>query len=109
MLQAERRAQNHRSQTLRYYITSLANDARQILRSVRRHWSIENSLHWVLDIAFREDDSRMRILNSPENFAMVRHVALTLLKQERSEKIGIKAKRLKAACDRDYLIRVLSI
>lgn len=109
MLQAERHVQNHRSQTLRYYITSLANDARQILQSVRRHWSIENSLHWVLDIAFREDDSRMRILNSPENFAMVRHVALTLLKQERSEKIGIKAKRLKAACDRDYLIRVLSI
>ncbi len=63
----------------------------------------------VLDIAFREDESRMRKLNSPENFAMVRHVAYILLKQEQSEKIGIKAKRLKAACDRDYLIKVLSI
>jgi hypothetical protein len=63
----------------------------------------------VLDIAFREDDSRKRVLNSPENLAMVRHVALILLKQERGEKIGVKAKRLNAACDCDYLIRVLSV
>jgi predicted transposase YbfD/YdcC len=75
---------------------------------VRGHWGIENSLHWVLDVGFREDESRMRNQHSPENFALVRHIALNLLKQERSAKVGIKAKRLKAACDRSYLLTVLS-
>lgn len=109
LVRAERRQNAKRSVALRYYISSLANDARRILKSVRQHWGIENRLHWVLDIAFREDESRMRKGNSPENFAVVRHIAHALLKQERSEKIGTKAKRLKAACDRDYLIKVLSI
>jgi len=79
------------------------------LQSIRQHWDIENKLHWVLDIAFREDESRLRKGNGPENFAMVRHMALTLLKQEQSAKIGVKAKRLKAAWDRNYLLQVLSI
>jgi predicted transposase YbfD/YdcC len=109
MVRAERRIHGQRTCAIRYYISSLANDARHIWQGVRRHGGIENQLHGVLDIAFREDESRMRKLNSPENFAMVRHVAYILLKQEQSEKIGIKAKRLKAACDRDYLIKVLSI
>lgn len=69
----------------------------------RKHWGIENSLHWILDVAFREDESPMRKFNSPENFTMVRHVAFILLKQERTEKVGIQAKRMKAARDRDYV------
>lgn len=109
LVRAERRVKGKRSTALRYYISSLANDARRLLASVRKHWRIENSLHWVLDIAFREDESRMRKGNSPENFAMVRHVALGPLKQEQSEKVGIKAKRMKAAWDRDYLRQVLSV
>lgn len=109
MVRAERRLQGKRTRAIRYYISSLANDARRLLASVRKHWGIENSLHWILDIAFREDESRMRKLNSPENFAMVRHVAHVLLKQEHSEKVGIKAKRMKAAWDRDYLLQVLSV
>jgi predicted transposase YbfD/YdcC len=109
LVRAERRIQGKRTTAIRYYISSLANDARRLLASVRKHWGIENSLHWVLDIAFREDESRMRKLNSPENFAMVRHVAHLLLKQEQSEKVGIKAKRMKAAWNRDYLLRVLSL
>lgn len=109
MVCAERRLQGKRSRSVRYYISSLANDAKRILQSIRQHWSIENSLHWVLDIAFREDESRLRKGNGPENFAMVRHMALTLLKQEQSAKIGVKAKRLKAAWDRNYLLKVLSI
>ena len=109
LVRAERRVNGKSTTALRYYISSLPNEARRILKSVRGHWGIENSLHWVLDMAFREDESRMRKLNSPENFAMVRQVALSLLKQEQSEKIGIKAKRLKAACDREYLIKVLSV
>lgn len=109
MVRAERRMNGKRSRAIRYYISSLANGARRILQGIRQHWGIENNLHWVLDIAFREDESRMRQGNSPENFAMVRHVAYILLRQERSEKVGIKAKRLKAACDRDYLIKVLAV
>lgn len=109
MVRAERRINGKRTIALRYYISSLANEAKRILESVRAHWGIENGLHWVLDIAFREDESRMRKLNSPENFAMLRHVAHILLKQEQSAKVGIKAKRLKAAWDRDYLLKVLSV
>lgn len=109
LVRAERRLNGKRTRSLRYYISSLANDAHRLLASVRKHWAIENSLHWVLDIAFREDESRMRKWNSPENFAMVRHVAYVLLKQERSAKVGIKAKRMKAAWDREYLLHILSI
>ncbi len=70
--------------------------------------SIENSVHWVLDIAFDEDHSRMRKDNSPENFAVPRHMALNLLKHERTAKCGTKAKRLKAGWSEDYLCKVLT-
>lgn len=109
MVRAERRIHGKCTSAIHYYISSLANDARRLLASVRKHWGIENSLHWILDVAFREDESRMRKLNSPENFAMVRHVAHVLLKQEHTEKVGIQAKRMKAAWDRDYLLQVLSL
>ena len=78
------------------------------MQAVRTHWSIENGLHWVLDIAFREDDSRLRKDNSDQNFAILRHIALNLLKQEKKGKGGIQAKRLRAGWDEDYLLRVLS-
>ncbi len=108
MVCAERRINGRRTRSIRYYISSLANDVQRILQSIRAHWGIENKLHWILDIAFREDESRLRKGNGPENFAMVRHMALSLLKQEPSAKIGVKAKRLKAAWDRNYLLQVLS-
>lgn len=91
----------------RYYISSLQSDAAELARAVRSHWRIENSLHWVLDVVFREDDSRMRIGHSAHNFAIVRHLALNLLKHEHTLKAGTKAKRMKAAMDHDYLLRVL--
>ena len=92
----------------RYYISSLESDAEKILNAKRSYWGIENRLHWVLDIAFNEDHSRVRKDNAPQNFAVLRHMALNLLKQESSVKAGIKAKRLKCGWDTDYLLQVLS-
>ena len=93
----------------RYFISSLAADAAEALRCVRGHWAIENSLHWVLDVCFREDDCRIKAANATENMATLRHMALNLLKQEQSCKRGIKTKRLKAGWDEDYLLKVLQI
>ena len=76
--------------------------------AVRSHWGIENGLHWCLDIAFREDDSRVRKGHGAQNLAILRHIALNLLKQERTAKCGIKAKRLKAGWDNAYLLKVLA-
>lgn len=92
----------------RYFISSLASNARHLLKVVRTHWSIENELHWVLDIAFREDESRIRKDHGPENFAVLRHIALNLIKQEKTLKASIKGKRLKAGWDENYLLKILS-
>ena len=77
-------------------------------RSARAHWGIENSLHWVLDIAFREDESRIRAGNAAENMNMARHIGVNLLKQEKSCKMGIASKRKKCGYDMDYLYKVLA-
>lgn len=92
----------------RYYITSLHTDAAQLLEAIRTHWSIENECHWVLDVGFNEDACRIRKKNGSENFAILRRIALNLLKGEKSAKLGVANKRLKAAWDTDYLTTVLS-
>lgn len=99
----------HLTVQTRYFITSLPAHAPSLLRKVRRHWAIENSLHWVLDVAFREDDSRIRSDHAPENMALVRHLALNLLKHERSLKVGVKARSKRAGWDNRYLLKVLSV
>lgn len=93
----------------RYYISSLPGDAKELLWAVREHWGIENRVHWVLDIAFREDESRVRKGHGQQNLATMRHMALNLLRQETTSKGGVKAKRLRAGWDQDYLIKVLSV
>lgn len=108
MLRCERRMGQKRSRQTRYYISSLSNDAQRILKAVRGHWGIENGLHWILDIAFQEDQSRLRKGHGAHNFGLLRHIAVNLLKQEKSEKIGVKAKRLRAAVDEEYLLKVLT-
>jgi predicted transposase YbfD/YdcC len=92
----------------RYYISSLKQDAERLNEAVRAHWGIETKLHWVLDVAFREDDSRVRKGNADENFAIARHIAVNKLKNEKSCKRGIKAKRKKAGWDDEYLMKVLA-
>jgi predicted transposase YbfD/YdcC len=93
---------------VRYYISSLLSNAEQILQAVRKHWSIENKLHWVLDVALNEDRSRVRKDQAPENFAVLRHIALNLLKQEKTAKGGIHAKQFLAALNEDYLLKILT-
>jgi predicted transposase YbfD/YdcC len=96
------------TKTLRYYISSLPSNAKRLLHIVRRHWAIENELHWVLDVALNEDHSRVRKDQAPENLAVLRHIALNLLKQEKTAKGGIHAKQLQAAWNDVYLLKVLS-
>jgi predicted transposase YbfD/YdcC len=94
----------------RYFISSLpGRTAQRIGQAVRNHWCVENELHWSLDVCFGEDQSRVRVGNAAENLSRVRRLALTLLKQEKTAKVGIKAKRLMAGWNEKYLLKVLRI
>ena len=88
----------------RYYVLSLEGGVEQFAQAVRQHWGIENQLHWGLDVAFHEDDCRVRKDHAPENLALIRHLALNLLRGDSSVKAGIKAKRLKAGWDNNFLL-----
>ncbi len=107
-IRAEQQRGHKTSVEDRYYISSLPGDAQKMLQVVRGHWSIENSLHWVLDIAFREDDCRIRKGHGAQNFALLRHLALNLLAQETTASCGIKAKRKKAGWDVNFLLKILA-
>jgi predicted transposase YbfD/YdcC len=93
----------------RFYISSLPADAELLNKSVRSHWGIENSLHWILDVAFNEDNSRKRAGYAAQNFSVLNRIALNMLKNDTSTKRSIKEKRLKAGWDEGYLEKILKI
>jgi len=105
---AQRECNGSTSEETRYFISSLdATDPKRLGYIIRAHWGIENNLHWVLDYAFDEDSNRARKGNSAANMAVIRHIALNLIKADNSSKIGIKNRRLKAGWDNDYLEKLL--
>jgi predicted transposase YbfD/YdcC len=108
MVVTERRVDADIAREVRYYLSSLPGTAATIGAAVRGHWGIENRLHWVLDIAFREDESQVRHGHASQNLAVLRRLALNLLRQESTAKIGTKAKRLKAGWDEAYLLNLLA-
>lgn len=106
MVQATRTLAGETTTEPRFYLTSLPPDAEQFAQAVRNHWGVENQLHWSLDVTFREDQSRLRMGHGAENFAVLRHIALNLLRQEPSAK-SLPRKRLACALNPDYLLKVL--
>lgn len=108
MVRAQRQIGDKVSSETRFFISSLPAEAKPILQAVRRHWSIENELHWILDVAFNEDQSRVRQGQAAENLAVIRQLVLNLLKQEKTAKLGIKNKRLRCGWDAVYRSKVLT-
>ena len=106
MVEATRTLGGKTSVEPRFYLSSLPPEAPQFAQAVRNHWGIENQLHWSLDVTFREDQSRLRMGHGAENFAVLRHIALNLLRQEPSAK-SLPRKRLACALNPDYLLKVL--
>lgn len=108
MVESQRTVNGKTSLEWRYYISSLGLEAKPIADAIRNHWGIENSVHWILDVAFREDESRVRKGAAAENLAVLRHIALNLIKRENTAKGGVQARRKKCGWDDSYLIRVLT-
>lgn len=108
LVQSERRCNGQMTTENRFFISSLPSQATLLMNAVRTHWSIENSLHWVLDVSFHEDACRIHRDFAPQNMALLRHLALNLLSKDSSSKRGIAARRKKAAWDQTYLIKLLT-
>jgi predicted transposase YbfD/YdcC len=109
MVESTREMGGQATQETRYFISSLPGDAQRFAEAARDHWGVENGLHWCLDIAFREDDSRVRNGHAPENLAIIRRFALSLIKRDPLRKIGVKASRKRAGWSNDYLLHLLRL
>lgn len=108
MVESERQIGDQTTIDRRYYLCSFATDVERFADAVRRHWGVENQLHWSLDMGFDEDQCRVRVRNAAENLAVIRHISLNMLRQESSLKVGLKAKRRKAGWDERYLAKILA-
>ncbi len=93
---------------IRYFLTSCRDDPAVLVRAIRRHWSVENALHWVLDVTFREDDSRVRDRTAARNFALLRKIALNLVVRDRSTQTSLRGRRKKAAWNDDYMLQIIA-
>lgn len=109
MVRSERQTLNGRSTETRYYISSLPKDAQKAAQAIRAHWTIENQLHWVLDVVLHEDQNQTRMAHSAHNLAIIRHIAVNILRQEASLKKSLRQKRLRAGWDDDYMLKVLQV
>jgi predicted transposase YbfD/YdcC len=107
MVERERRMADKTQFETVYYLSSLPPDAERILVATRAHWSVENTFHWTMDVVFGEDASRVRLDEAPENFAVIRHIAMNLLKQHPSKQ-SLKRKRFRAALDDTFLLELLT-
>ena len=109
MVESIRKVKGKSTIERRYFLSSLPLDAERFGHAVRGHWGVENSLHWSLDVTFREDDSRARTKNAAQNVATLRRIALNLIKKDRSQKCSLKTKRYIAAIDHHFLDHLLGI
>ncbi|NJN15411.1 MAG: ISAs1 family transposase [Oscillochloris sp.] len=107
MVRAERRVQGQISVEDRLFIRSTDGSAQTFGKAVRGHWGVENSVHWVLDVVWREDDSRMLVGKGPENLAVLRRIALNIVRQDHHSKKSLKMRRFRASLDTDYLLQLL--
>ena len=107
LVEATREINGNATTEVRYYLSSLPVQAQTFGHAVRTHWGIENSCHWVLDVVFREDDCRLRVGTAAENMSTLRRLAMNLLRREKSDKRGAQVKRLRAALNEKYLLKVL--
>lgn len=109
MIEAEREENGEKAFEKRFYISSCDADPEKLLRAIRLHWGVENTLHWILDMSFGEDQSRIRKGNAPENMAIVRHTAFNMLQNAKQKKQSIKWLRKLAGWENSVLARILSI
>ena len=109
LIESVRKVDGETTTNKRYYLNSFSSDAQLLAHAVRSHWGVENNVHWVLDVAFKEDDCPVGSDHAPENLSQLRKMSLNLLSQEKTAKIGVANKRLKAAWDNNYLARVLGL
>jgi len=108
VVKATRVENEETSSQIRYFISSVDIGAAQMMKYIRQHWEVENKLHWSLDVSFREDDSRVRIGHAPENLALIRKIALNLLRLNKSKKCGAKTKRMLCAIDTNFLLEIIN-
>ena len=109
MVESHRQVEGKTTVDRRYYLSSLPLGVETFARAVRSHWGVENKVHWIMDVCFREDQSRARAGYAAENLATLRRLALNLLKREKTKKRGIKGKQLNASWDHAYLLRLLGV